>query len=204
MVQIGVIGVLLVVAALMLMIGPMKKKDDAAVTDPATSTTSAELTSPSGTVEVTAEVTPAPGAAAGVPGAPVGPTTIPPEALAPGPGLPADVVSAWKDGNAIVLLVVRTGSVDDRLVRSSVASLSSDPNVSVFVAPARNVARYSRITQGVGVNRVPALVVIRPQRLSGDSPEAVVSYGFRGSKSVVQAVDDALYSGKDNRPYHPG
>ena len=31
-----------------------------------------------------------------------------------------------------------------------------------------------------------------------------MSYGFRDSQSVVQAVDDAVYSGKDNIPYHPG
>jgi hypothetical protein len=55
----------------------------------------------------------------------------------------------------------------------------------------------------VGVNRVPALVVVRPRRLSGSVPEAQVSYGFRNSQSVVQAVQDALYSGKDDLPYSP-
>ncbi len=31
-----------------------------------------------------------------------------------------------------------------------------------------------------------------------------MSYGFRSTASVVQAVDDALYGGRDDVPYHPG
>jgi hypothetical protein len=34
-------------------------------------------------------------------------------------------------------------------------------------------------------------------------PEAQVSYGFRDSQGVVQAVHDAVYDGKDNLPYSP-
>jgi hypothetical protein len=102
-----------------------------------------------------------------------------------------------------VLLIVRPGSIDDRLVRGSVESLSGDSGVAVFVADAKDVARYSRITQGVGVDRTPALVVIRPRKESGTTPQAQVSYGFRNSQSVVQAVHDALYSGRDNLPYSP-
>jgi hypothetical protein len=30
-----------------------------------------------------------------------------------------------------------------------------------------------------------------------------VSYGYRNSQSVVQAVHDALYTGRDNLPYSP-
>ena len=131
------------------------------------------------------------------------PTTVSPDALVPGPGLPRPVISAWNHGDAVVLLIARGGATDDRLVRSSVEALS-EPGVAVFVAKAGKVARYSRITQGVGVNRVPALVVVRPKRLSGGTPRATVSYGFRDSQSVVQAVHDALYSGKDNLPYNPG
>jgi hypothetical protein len=72
----------------------------------------------------------------------------------------------------------------------------------VFVSRAKDIARYSRITQGVGVDRVPALVVVRPRRESS-VPEAQVSYGFRDSQGVVQAVHDALYSGRDDLPYYP-
>lgn len=155
----------------------------------------------------TASSTPAPTPAATATAATSTPTTsgtVSPEALIPGPGLPRDVVKAFARGDAVVLLFVKQGSVDDDKVRSSVSALSGKPGVSVFVAPAGKIARYSRITQAVGVNRVPALVVIRPRRVSGATPEAVVSYGFRGPKSVLQAVDDALYEGRDDVPYHPG
>jgi hypothetical protein len=146
-------------------------------------------------------VTPAPATS----GDPAAADALPPapDSLIPGPGLPAEVVAAWKGGDAVVLLIVRNKGVDDRLVRGSVSALEGDPEVTVFVAKARDVARYSRITQGVGLNRVPALVVIRPRRLSGSVPQAQVSYGFRSSESVVQAVEDALYSGRDNVPYYP-
>jgi hypothetical protein len=129
--------------------------------------------------------------------------SVPPEAFIPGPGLPRPVVSAWRRGNAVVLLVVRPAAVDDRLVRDSVDSLSARSGVAVFAVRANRIARYSRITQGLGVDRVPALVVVRPKRLSGSVPQAQVSYGFRNSQSVVQAVQDALYAGKDDLPYSP-
>ena len=103
----------------------------------------------------------------------------------------------------MVLLVVRPQGIDDRLVRSSVRSLSGDPSVAVFVSRADKVARYSRITQGVALSQAPALLVVRPKRVSGSVPEAQVSYGFRDSQGVVQAVHDAVYSGKDNLPYSP-
>ncbi len=152
-----------------------------------------------------------PDAAAAAPAAPTASATPPPvaseatissEALVPGPGLPPELVKAWKAGNAIVLLI-EGGGVDDAKVRASVTALSNNPGVAVFVARADKVARYSRITQSVGLNRVPALIVIRPRRVSR-VPEATVSYGFRNAQSVAQAVNDALYEGRDNAPYHPG
>jgi hypothetical protein len=205
MTQMAVIGVLLVAMGLLLATTVLKK--DAAKEDSTPSGADAAL---AGTVDTASAPTldatsvPAPGAVASV--TPV-PSTLPPptpESLIPGPGLPAEVVQAWKSGDAIVLLIVRNRGVDDKLVKASVQALEGDSGVAVFVAKAKNVARYSRITQGVGVNRVPALVVVRPQRLSGSVPQAQVSYGFRSSQSVLQAIDDALYSGRDNIPYHPG
>jgi len=142
---------------------------------------------------------------AGATAPPVTPSaSVSEEALEPGPGLPADVVRAWERGDAVVLLVAKDSAVDDRLVKDSVARLSARAGVAVFVTPASRVARYSRIAQGVGVDRAPALVVIRPKRLSGSVPQASVEYGFRTAQGVEQAVDDALYSGRDNVPYHPG
>jgi hypothetical protein len=55
----------------------------------------------------------------------------------------------------------------------------------------------------VNVNRVPALVVVRPKKLTHGPPVASVSYGFRGPDSVRQAVRDALYKGPTNLPYYP-
>jgi len=204
-VQIAVIGVLVVVVGLFFMMG-MKKKSPSSSATPATagSTPPAGTTSPvspDGTSAVPSTSSAPSVGATTVP--PVSGGTVTPEALIPGPGLPRDVVAAWKRGDAIALLIVRGGGIDDRLVRSSVVSLSDDSNVSVFVARAKHVARYSRITQGVGVSQVPALVVVRPRSRSGSVPQAQVSYGFRDSQSVVQAVHDALYAGRDNLPYSP-
>ncbi len=129
--------------------------------------------------------------------------TVDPQALVPGPGLPAPFIDAWKSGKAVVLLIVRNHGIDDQLVTRSVRGLSGDPGLAVFVAHANQVARYSRITQGVGVSQAPALIIVRPKKVSGSVPEAQVTYGFRDSQTVVQYVHDALYSGKDDLPYSP-
>jgi hypothetical protein len=208
-VQLAVLGGLLLVVGLFLVMR-MGKKEEApppATAPVAGSSVSTGTTSPS-TAGASTATSPTAGATAAAPvttGATVtaSPTTVSPDALVPGPGLPRPVISAWNHGDAVVLLIAKGGATDDRLVRSSVEALS-EPGVAVFVADAGRIARYSRITQGVGVDRVPALVVVRPKRLSGGTPQATVSYGFRDSQSVVQAVHDALYSGKDDLPYSPG
>jgi hypothetical protein len=204
-VQVAVLGGLLLAVGLFMMFGMKKGSSDSASTAasstaaPATSSTPpASSTSAAGGTGVTAGST-------GSAGAVTPPTTgsVSPEALIPGPGLPRPFITAWKRGDTVVLLVVRPHGIDDRLVRRSVRSLSDDRGVSVFVTRADKVARYSRITQSVGVSQAPALVVVRPKSVSGSVPEAQVSYGFRDSQGVVQAVHDAVYSGKDNLPYSP-
>jgi hypothetical protein len=206
-VQAGVIALLLVGGVLLFM-----KMSKGADTGAATATDPAATAATSAPGAVSADgVVPAPATGAAAPvtptAAPIAPTaasgTVSPEALVPGPGLPRDVAQAFARGNAVVLLIVKQGSTDDDLVRSSVGAISG-PGVSVFVASASNVARYSRITQGVGLSRVPALIVVRPRKVGGDAPQATVSYGFRDSQSIVQAVEDALYTGRDDVPYHPG
>jgi len=201
-VQIAVVGVLILVVGLFVVTTMGKKKDSgppaSSSTPGASGATTTPVTVPDGTAQAGASgagATVAPPASGG---------TVTPDALIPGPGLPKDVVKAWKGGDTIALLIVRPNGIDDHMVRSSVESLSGEPHVAVFVARAEHVARYSRITQGVGVDHVPALVVVRPRRISGSVPEAQVSYGFRNSQSVVQAVHDALYTGHDNLPYYPG
>jgi hypothetical protein len=199
-VQLGLLGALVLAFALMFAPQFLHKKSDSN-----TSTTSAQVTTPNGTVGVTVEATPsqsAPTSGATASSA-AQPAAVPPGAFVPGRGLPRPVVDAWKRGDAIVLLVIRPAGIDDRLVRDSVESLSGDPGTAVFVAPANRIARYSRITQGVGVSQVPALVIVRPKRVTGSVPEAQVAYGFRNSQAVVQAVHDAVYSGKDDLPYSP-
>lgn len=202
-VQIGLLGGLALIVAVFFMMNMKKGSSDTSSTAssaaPAPATSSAPAT---GSTAATGSAGTAPSIGGSAPPAPSTTGTVSPDALIPGPGLPKPVITAWKRGDTVVLLVVRQGGIDDRLVRNSVSSLS-EPAVSVFVTKANQVARYSRITQGVGVSQAPALVVVRPKRVSGSVPEAQVSYGFRDSQGVVQAVHDAVYNGKDNLPYSP-
>ena len=209
MLQLGVVVLLLVAVGLFVMMG-MKSKPKKAAPPPANQSLPTDTTASAGTSSPVA--TPGAAAAPATSGAPssgasgmppIGSGTVTPQALVPGPGLPKPVMTAWKGGDAIVLLV-RGKGIDDDLVDKSVSELNSEPHVAVFVTPASKVARYSRITQGAGVNRTPALVVVRPKRISGATPQAEVSYAFRNAESVVQAVHDALYTGPDDLPYSPG
>jgi len=129
------------------------------------------------------------------------PTTVPPVPMATS-APPADVVAAYESGSTVALLFVHDGGIDDRIVRDASAQLASLPGVASFVVPAAKISRYAAITEGVGVERVPALVVIRPKRVEGAVPTASVSYGFQSGESVVQAVIDAGYEGP-TVDYHP-
>lgn len=121
-----------------------------------------------------------------------------------GPGLPQKLVSAYADGKAVVLLITRGKGIDDRRLAEEVGALRSREDVAVFTTHAKGIARYSRVTSGVQVDRTPALVVLRPRKASaGGPPLASVSYGFRGPQSVEQAVRDALYQGREDLPYYP-
>ena len=121
-----------------------------------------------------------------------------------GPGLPKEIVDAYDDGKAVVLLIVRQRGIDDRQVEAMVRQLEKRPDTAVFVTKAGKIAEYSRITSGVDVNRTPAMVILRPKKLTqGPMPEATVSYGFRGPASVEQALEDAIYDGPKNIPYYP-
>lgn len=128
-------------------------------------------------------------------GAPV-PTAID----APPP--PRPVLRAWQANRTVVLLFVREGGIDDRLVRRATAGLGGFSNAQVFVIPAGQIYRYATITQGVGVDRVPALVVLTPRDVGASVPTASVSYGFRSPESIAQAVIDAGYQGPIV-DYHP-
>ncbi len=116
--------------------------------------------------------------------------------------LPRPVYDAWKAGDTVVLLFVHDGGIDDKLVADATDRLAALPNVATFIVTASKISRYAAITEGVGVSRVPALVVVRPKRLHGAVPTASVSYGFQSGESVVQAVIDAGYEGP-TVDYHP-
>jgi hypothetical protein len=191
--QAAVIGLLAIVVGFLLLTRVMGSSSE----PPATTTDSAA-------VGAVAPETPAPAA----PSEPAAPATAPAVAtksgFEAGPGLPSSVVDAYDAGKTVVLLVVRTRGIDDRALRLTTTALAGRPEVELIVLPARRIARYSRIASGVDVNRVPALVVISPKKLSdGALPAAAVNYGFRGPQSVLQAVKDAEYKGKTNLPYYP-
>ncbi len=118
------------------------------------------------------------------------------------PPLPHPVLGAWKANKTIVLLFVRDGGIDDRLVTSATVGLAGFRDAAVFVVPAAKISRYAAITEGVGVEQVPALVVVTPKHLKRTVPTASVSYGFQSPQSVAQAVIDAGYKGP-TVDYHP-
>jgi hypothetical protein len=131
-----------------------------------------------------------------------GTTVLPPVAAAEAPPPPKPVLAAYNSNETVVLLFVRNGGIDDRMVEDATKSVGSLPNVATFVVPADRIARYASIAEGVAVDRVPALVVVRPKNLKGDIPVASVDYGYVSHESVVQAVVDAGYEGR-TLDYHP-
>jgi hypothetical protein len=134
------------------------------------------------------------------------PSTAPAEAelssLA-APKLPKPVVEAYKANKTVVVLVVHDGGIDDTFTELASATLVADPDVALFVVPASKIYRYAAITLGVEVTRVPALVVMRPRKLSKGEPQATVSYGVQTPQDIRQAVRDASYDGP-GATYHPG
>lgn len=116
--------------------------------------------------------------------------------------LPRPVMDAWRANKTVVLLFVHDGGIDDALVKAASDRLATLPAAATFVVPAGRISRYAAVTEGVGLDRVPALVVIRPKKLDQAVPTASVSYGFQSGASVVQAVIDAGYEGP-TLEYHP-
>ena len=150
------------------------------------------------------------GTAPATPAVPEATPTTPPagggsvsEGLLPSKGLPKDLLVAFAKNKTIALLVIDPKGLADKKVKAYTETLRNRDDVEVFVVDVKDIARYSRITAGVNVSRTPALVVIRPRKLTGSVPTATVSYGFRGSRSVNQAVDDAIYKGKQDQGYYP-
>lgn len=194
--QVAVLGVLALVVGFILLTRMGGSSEETAApapviaeTAPATATTPALPTAP---VTPSAETGAAP-----VPGAT--------SDFKAGPGLPKPVVNAYNNGKVVVLLVVTNGGADDEKIKAIAVSLQKQSaTTALFVVEAGKISDYSRIAQGVDVQQTPALVVLRPKKLTkGPQPTATIEYGFRGPASVRQAVDDALYKGPDDLPYYP-
>lgn len=124
-------------------------------------------------------------------------------ASVPAPSPPRRLAVAYESGKTVVLLIVDKGSIDSAFTARSSLLLAPFKDVSLFIVPAKQIARYAAITVGLDVNRVPALVVMKPKKLSGGTPQATVDYGLQTPQSVVQAVLDANYHGREVT-YHPG
>jgi hypothetical protein len=214
-VQAAVIGVMAIIVGFLLFTRVLNQgsAEEAATTPAGTATEAgaAPTTPAAGTATETGTAAPTPTEAdAAAPAPPVSGTASPTEAVpgvppptasvegafTPGPGLPKPVVTAYDNGKVVVLLLDKRKGIDDRALLSSVNRVRGRGDIALFSVPAKDVSKYSRITEGVEINRVPALVVLRPKQLSKGTPEATVSYGFRGPESVNQAVEDALYTGK--------
>jgi hypothetical protein len=131
-----------------------------------------------------------------------GTASLPATAAVAAPPPPKPVLAAYNSNKTVVLLFVRNGGIDDRMVEDATKSVASRPDVATFVVPANRIARYASITEGIAVDQVPALVVVRPKNLKGGIPVASVQYGFVSRESVVQAVVDAGYEGR-TLDYHP-
>ena len=206
-VQIALLGGLAVIVGFLLMTRVMhhsssSSSSSASSTTPTTATVpGAAPAAPSTSTapSTAAPATPAPSVGATTPAT----TAIPTGKLVAGPGVPKAVASAYAKGQAIVILITRRHGVDDDAVKASVERLRRGRGLAVFVANAGKISRFSRITEGVNVNRTPALVIVRPKELTQGPPTATVSYGFRDTASVLQAVRNAVYTGPTNLPYYP-
>jgi hypothetical protein len=189
--QIAVVGVLLVVVAIFVMSSGGGGAEEEAGGEAEATVAAAGTTATGGeTVEGAVEAAAAPAAASAIPSA------------VDAPPLPRPVLDAWKANKTLVLLFVHDGGIDDRLVKTATDGLAGFRDAAVIVVPAAQISRYAAITEGVGVEQVPALVVVTPKNLKKTVPTASVSYGFQSPQSVAQAVIDAGYKGP-TLDYHP-
>jgi hypothetical protein len=180
--QVALLGVLLVLAGVFVMSSMSKGgEEEGAESESAASTVTAAIPAEGGSA------TSLPAVSKGV-GAP--------------PPVPRKVTAAFAADDTVVLLFVRAGGIDDQMVARALPRLHSLSRVATFVVPADKIARYAAIAQGANVNRVPALVVLRPKRLDRSVTTASVHYGYQSPESVEQAVIDAGYRGH-TLSYHP-
>jgi hypothetical protein len=191
--QVAVIGVLLLLAGVFVL---SSMGGGGGEEETETTTSSATVTAPSGSATVTTAVT-TPTAEA-----PATPATVSAVPEVPAPPLPQPLTTALEANRIVVLMIVKPGAIDDAITAAGTLPLAFRRDVALFVVPAKKIARYTAITQGVDVSRVPALVVVGGDELKRGVASATVSYGFLSPESIVQAVVDAGYEGP-TLTYHP-
>jgi hypothetical protein len=208
-VQLGLLGVLGLVVAVVLM---MQMGGGSSTTSTPTPTTPATTAAAPAGADASAAGPATPSlatpAASATPSATEVPAGTPTGAFEAGKGLPSSLVDAYKAGDVVVLLVVQDKGIEDKPVEREVESLRNMEDTTVFVTDAKHVSKYSRVVQGVQLDRVPAIVALKPlaPKAKGNVsglPEATITYGFRGPDSVKQVVGDAEYKGTV-RGYDPG
>jgi hypothetical protein len=199
--QVGIVLVLVALAAFMFLKPGGGGEEESAAAGPTVASVNGVVASgdsPGEAVESAVEGAIETGAVAGA-GAEAGslPTSVP----APPP--PRSFTAAYDSGETVVLLVVHDGGIDDRLTALAATALTAMPEVALIGVPVKQLPRYAAVTVGLDLNRVPALVVMRPKPLSDGIPQATVDYGFQTPATLVQAVRDASYDGPE-ATYHPG
>jgi hypothetical protein len=200
--QVAVVLVLIAVAAFMLLKpgggGGEEAAPEASVSVGGTEMSQSEVASKAGeVVEGAVEAVIESGALAGASG---GAAEMPTSVPAPPP--PHAFTAAYDSGRTVVLLVVHDGGIDDRLTARAASILDLVPQAKLITVPVKQLPRYAAVTVGLDVSRVPALVVMKPKRLSGGTPQATVDYGFQTAESILLAVSDANYHGPE-ATYHP-
>ena len=201
-VQMAVLGVAGVIFAVLMFTTVLKKDEPPADVAPGTtpavsgvdSSVDPTIAPPTGAAPDAA--VPVPGAAAPVPATPPVDAGDSGKGLVSSKGLPEEVLVALAKRKAVALLVIDPKGISDAQVRAYTQRLGARDDVAVFVADVKDIADYSRITQGVSVSRTPALIVIQPRGRKTDALVATVAYGFRGPKSLEVALEDAFYDGK--------
>lgn len=199
--QVGLIAVLVVVGAFMFMKMSGGEEEESAV-GPTEATVAVAGTSATGTATGATPGEAVEGAVESALESTGEAGTVAAPASMPTPPPPRPVSLAYDHGKTVVLLIVHNGGIDDKLAKQTTSQLDSSPGVALFAVPVKQIANYAAITLGLQVNRVPALVVMRPKRLSKGTPQASVTYGFQTDQGIAQAVRDANYKGRE-LSYHP-
>lgn len=203
--QIGLVAVLVVVAAIFFLKSTGGGESEGSEAEPETTVTvesggeSVSISAPTASLEAS----------------PSGMGELP-TSLPTAKPLPRRFTDAYESGAAVALLVVHNGGIDDAYTTlalkeaASVAAVARSEGrghvapVAVIVVPAKKISDYAAVTVGLNVSQVPALIVMRPKGLSHGVPQATVSYGYQSPESIVTALVDASYDGPESGTYHPG